>query len=427
MTRPQPRAALLAIGSELLALGRADTNSPYIAAVLQRVGVEVVFTQVVGDDADELAAAMRQALARADLVVCTGGLGPTDDDRTRPVAARLLGLPLHEDGALVDAMRARFAARQLAMPEINRRQAMVPDGATVLANGRGTAPGLWLPTPTGAMLLLPGPPREMQPMLEDALTRCLAPRFGLTPGQRRVVVVAGRSESWVDERLAPLYVPWAAESPPLRTTVLASPGVIEVHVSSSGAPPAVLEARLESAVAALAAPLGEDVVSTDGASLEQAVGVALTARGWRIGLAESCTGGLATARLTDVAGSSAYVDAAVVAYSNAAKTAHLAVPAELIAAHGAVSEPVAVAMAAGIRARGGVEIGVAVTGIAGPGGGTETKPVGTVCIAVDGPGGVEVRTWRFTGDRAVIRALAASTALDRVRRYLRRLAGERPA
>jgi len=426
MTAARPRAAVLAIGSELLDLGRTDTNSPFIAATLERMGIDVVTTTVVGDDAGELEAAMRQALARADLVVCTGGLGPTDDDRTRAVAAALLALPLHEDPALVEAMRARFAARQLAMPAINRRQALVPAGATAIANARGTAPGLWIPTPAGALLLLPGPPREMTPMLDEAVVRHIAPRFGVTPSRRRVVIVAGRSESWLDERLAPIYAPWVAESPPVRTTVLASPGVVEVHLSSAGAAAADLDARLATAVAALTEPLGEDVVSIDGRSLEQAVGAALVARGWRLGLAESCTGGLVATRLTDVAGSSAYLDRGVVAYSNGAKTDLLGVPPSLIAAHGAVSEPVALAMAAGMRAAGGVDVAIAVTGIAGPGGGSDAKPVGTVCIAVDGPSGGDVRTWRFTGDRAVIRALSATTAIDRLRRYLARAVPAEP-
>ncbi len=413
-----PRAAVLAVGSELLGLGRTDTNSPYIAAALQRAGLAVVFTTVVGDDAATLADALRRALAGAELVVCTGGLGPTDDDRTRDVAAAILGLAMHEDPAVVEAMRARFAARQLAMPDINRRQALVPDGAAVIANSRGTAPGLWIPTASNAVLLLPGPPREMTPMLDEALTRFVAPRFGGAASRTRTVVVAGRSESWVDERLAPIYRPWLDETPPIDTTVLASLGVIEVHVSALGRDVVAIDARLAAAVHALAAPLGDDVVSTDGRRLEQVVGDALVARGWRIGLAESCTGGLVAVRLTDVPGSSAYVDRGVVVYSNTAKTELLGVAPELLAAHGAVSEPVAAAMASGLRARSGVEVAVAVTGIAGPGGGSADKPVGTVCIAVETPDGGEVRTFRFTGDRAMIRALSATIALDRLRRAL---------
>jgi nicotinamide-nucleotide amidase len=325
---------------------------------------------------------------------------------------------MHEDPTVVEAMRARFAARQLAMPEINRRQALVPAGATAIGNSRGTAPGLWIPMPANAVLLLPGPPREMMPMLDEALTRFIAPRFGGAVSRHRTVVVAARSESWLDERLAPIYRPWLAEALPIDTTVLASLGVIEVHVSALGRDVAAIDARLAAAVEALAAPLGDDVVSVDGRRLEQVVGDALVARGWRIGLAESCTGGLVAVRLTDVPGSSAYVDRGVVVYSNRAKTDVLGVAPDLLAAYGAVSEPVAAAMAAGLRAASGVEVAVAVTGIAGPGGGSADKPVGTVCIAVETPDGREVRTFRFTGDRAMVRALAATTALDRLRRAL---------
>jgi nicotinamide-nucleotide amidase len=412
---------VLAIGSELLALGRTDTNSPHIAAALARYGIAVQFTAVVGDEAGMLADAMRYALARTSLVVCTGGLGPTDDDRTRAAAAAVLGLGLREDDDVLAAIRARFAARQLVMPENNRRQAEVPDGAAVIPNPRGTAPGLWIPAPAGALLLLPGPPREMAPMLADALDRHVAPRWGVTASRHRVVIVAGRSESWVDEQLQAIYGRWAAEDPPVVTTILASLGIVEVHVSTSGGDGDQLEARLEAAVGALAAPLGADVVSVDGRGLEQAVGDALMQRGWRIGVAESCTGGLVTSRLTDVPGSSAYVERAVVAYSNAAKSELLAVPAPLLDAHGAVSEPVALAMASGLRAASGVDLAVAITGIAGPGGGTPQKPVGTVCIALDGRFGSEVRTWRFSGDRVVVKSMASSTALDRARRYLRRV------
>jgi nicotinamide-nucleotide amidase len=383
----------------------------------------VAFTAVVGDELPGLVDAVRHALARADLVVCTGGLGPTDDDRTRTAVATVLGLEMHEDPGVLAAIGARFAARQLTMPAINRRQAAVLAGAVVLPNSRGTAPGQWVPAGNRAVLLLPGPPREMAPMLATALEAHVTPRWGVTASRLRHLIVAGRSESWVDELISPIYAPWADETPPIVTTILASVGVVEVHLASAGGERAVLDARLDAAAAALSTALGEDLVSADGRGLEQAVGDALAARGWRIGVAESCTGGLITSRLTDVPGSSAYVDRSVVAYSNTAKSDLLAVPAPLIAAHGAVSEPVAAAMAAGLRATSGVDLAVSITGIAGPGGGSPDKPVGMVCIAIDGPLGGEVRTFRFAGDRAVIKALSASTAIDRVRRYLARQAG----
>ncbi len=413
------RAALLAVGSELLHLGRTDTNSPYIAGVLQRHGLAVFATAVVGDEWDDLVAALRHAHTRADLVVCTGGLGPTDDDRTRDAAAHVLGLPLAEASDVVATIRERFQARGLTMPEINRRQALVPDGATILPNRRGTAPGLWIPVGDKAIVLLPGPPREMQPMLEHALATHILPRWGAGETAQRAVIVGGRSESWVDERAQPLYRPWALETPPIETTILASLGQVELHLTAHGPVLAPLQARLDRAVATLVEALGDDVVSTDGRNLEQTVGDLLRERGWRMAVAESCTGGLVTSRLTDVAGSSDYVDRGVVTYSNRAKTTELGVPDALLAAHGAVSEPVAVAMAEGLRQRAAVDVTVAITGIAGPGGGTAEKPVGTVCLAVAGPHGTVVRTARFTGERVAIKWLSATTILDMARRYLR--------
>jgi nicotinamide-nucleotide amidase len=420
----QATAAVVAIGSELLTLGRIDTNSSWIAAVLQRHGLAVSFTTVVGDDWDDLVAALTHAHARADLVVCTGGLGPTDDDRTREAVAHVLRLRMHESAEVVTAIRARFEARGLTMPDNNRRQALVPEGASILANARGSAPGLWIPAGEKAVLLLPGPPREMQPMLGQVVSAQVATRWGSGQVAQGAVIVAGRSESWVDERVQPLYAPWRHEAPPINTTILASLGLVELHLSARGPDGAALAARLDAAVGVLASALGADVVSTTGRTLEQTVGDLLRAHGWRLAVAESCTGGLVASRLTDAAGSSAYVDRAVVAYSNRAKIDDLAVPARLIDAHGAVSEPVAEAMAEGLRRRADVDVAVAITGIAGPGGGSSDKPVGTVCLAVSGARGSVVRTARFPGDRLMIKSFAATAILDLLRRYL--LEGARP-
>jgi nicotinamide-nucleotide amidase len=419
MTAPRGAVArVIAIGSELLTLGRTDTNSPYIATTLQAHGIEVAGTAVVGDDLPALTETVRHAVAHADLVVCTGGLGPTADDRTRDVVADVLGLPLSENAAVIDAISQRFERRGMAMPEINRRQAMVPPGATVLPNDRGTAPGLWIPHGARAVLLLPGPPREMHSMLDVALATLIEPRWGGLQVRQRTVIVGGRSESWVDEQVQPIYGPWEHETTPLTTTILASLGTVELHVRGRAADVDALDRRLDQAVDALCARLGRDVVSRDGASLEEVVGHELTARGWTLALAESCTGGLVTGRLTDVAGSSRYVDRAVVSYSNAAKEDALGVPAALLAAHGAVSEPVAVAMADGVRVRAGADVGIGITGIAGPGGGSEEKPVGMVCFAVTGAHGRVTRTARFPGDRLAIRSFAATAALDMLRRYV---------
>ena len=413
-----PVAAVLAVGSELLTLGRTDTNSPYIAARLHEEGLRVAYTSVVTDERDDLSEALIHALTRASLVVCTGGLGPTDDDRTRDVVAAVLGLSMREDAAVLDAIRERFSRRGVPMPAINRRQAQVPEGATVLHNERGTAPGLWIPAGGKAVVLLPGPPREMEPILARLIASHVRPRFGGGLRDRRVLVIAGRSESWVDEQAQPLYLAWRDQPVRITTTILATLGVVELHLSATGPDAPALAAALDDAQSALVDRFGGDVVNTNGRSLEATVGAMLADRGWTMAAAESCTGGLVTVRLTDVPGASAWVDRAVVSYSNAAKVDLLGVPGALIEAHGAVSEPVAAAMADGLRARAGVDVTVAVTGIAGPGGGTAEKPVGTVCLAVSGPSGVRVRTVKLGGDRGAIRAFSASAALDMLRRYL---------
>lgn len=255
-------------------------------------------------------------------------------------------------------------------------------------------------------------------MLDHVVSEHVLPRWGTGQTAQRSIVTAGRSESWVDERVQSLYLPWRFESSPVHTTILASLGSVELHLTTHGPEAAPLAARLDAAVKALTDALGPDVVSTDGRGLEQVIGDLLRTRGWRVAVAESCTGGLVTSRLTDVPGSSNYVDRAVVAYSNRAKVADLDVSAALIETHGAVSEPVAVAMAEGLRHRAGVDVAAAVTGIAGPGGGSAGKPVGTVCLAVSGSQGSVVRTARFSGDRVVVKSLSATTMLDMLRRYL---------
>jgi nicotinamide-nucleotide amidase len=411
------RAAILAVGSELLTSGRIDSNSLVITDALNAIGIDVMFKAVIGDDRTELAAAFDHAMNRVDVVIFTGGLGPTEDDVTREVVAAQLGLPLHEDASITDAIQRRFAMRGWKMPEINRRQAMVPEGAAVLANPNGTAPGLWIEARGKCLALLPGPPREMKPMLAQIVDQRLRARAGGIQLRRRILKIAGRSESRVEELTQPIYSRWRDETPPIETTILAAPGQIELHLSARGHEESSLMVALDRADAAIREVLPNDVFSADGRSLEEVVGQLLRERSLRIALAESCTGGLATSRLTDVPGSSDYVDRAVVVYSNAAKTELLGVPADLIAAHGAVSEPVAAAMATGIRERAAVDVGVGITGIAGPGGGTETKPVGMVCIAVAWSD-VVVRTFKFPGNRELVKTFAAFTAVDMVRRHL---------
>ena len=418
--RPLSRAVIVAVGSELLTPSRLDTNSLFITEQLNLIGVDVRFKLVVGDDRRDLADAIQAARDRADLVVVSGGLGPTDDDVTREVVAPVLGLTLREDPAITEQIRARFAARgfKAPMPEINRRQAMVPAGARVLDNPNGSAPGLWIDDGDRVMLLLPGPPRELKPMLTRLVGEELRGRTGGQILVRRVIRIAGRVESQTDEALAPLYKAWESAAVPVAATILAALGQIEVVLSVRTSTRAIADSVLDAAVEQVVAVLGVDVFTTEGRTLEQVVGDLLLAQTLRIGVAESCTGGLITSRLTDVPGSSRYVMSSVVTYSNESKTSLVGVPEALMAAHGAVSEPVALAMADGVRSRFGVDVGVGVTGIAGPGGGSPEKPVGTVAIAAVTPGATRSRTYRFLGEREQVKFQASQTALDMVRRML---------
>ncbi len=413
------RAAIVAVGSELLTASRLDTNSLFITERLNGLGIDVILKAVVGDDREELAQVVRHALARADLIVCCGGLGPTDDDVTREAVADVTGRPLREDTAISERLFARFKARFSGeMPEINRRQAMVPLGAQVIENHYGSAPGLWIDTGDRAVLLLPGPPRELKPMVEQVISGPLRGRAFGTVLVRRVVKIAGRIESQTEEVLRPLYGQWRQWTIPIEATILASLGQLELHLTARAATHEEAEVVLSRAADDVVGVLGVDVFTTHGKSLEAVLGELLVARGERIAVAESCTGGLVTSRLTDVDGSSRYVERGVVVYSNEAKTDLLGVPAALIEEHGAVSEPVGRAMAEGIQARAQVGVGVGVTGIAGPGGGTPEKPVGTVVVAVVVGVASRVRTFRFGGERDQVKFQASQAALDMVRRLL---------
>jgi nicotinamide-nucleotide amidase len=412
------RAAILAVGSELLTPSRLDTNSLFITEQLNLLGIEVASKSQVGDNRDDLAAAMRFALTRADLVVCCGGLGPTDDDLTREVVAGVLDRPLAEDERITASIKARFESRRMEMPAINRRQAMVPAGARVIDNTNGTAPGLWLEHGAQVVLLLPGPPRELKPMLLSVKDELLAPRSSGLVLIRRVIKITGRTESHTEEAVQPLYREWTQASVPIDATILASLGQIELHLSARADTLERASAAVDAGARQVAAVLGLDAYSLAGENLEQVLGDLLVQRGYRIACAESCTGGLLASRLTDVPGSSRYVDRAIVAYANEAKIALLAVPAGMIDEHGAVSEPVAQAMARGIRTNARVDVGVGVTGIAGPGGGTPDKPVGTVAVAAIGPETARSRVFRFVGDRELVKFQASQAALDMVRRML---------
>lgn len=412
-------AEVIAVGSELLGSSRLDTNSLFISEQLSSLGIPLRAKTVVGDDRDAIAEHCARALSRADLVVLTGGLGPTDDDLTRDAVARVTGLALVEDAAIVSNIEQRFAKRGIRMPEVNRRQALVLRGATVLANPNGTAPGQWLEHEGKVIVLLPGPPRELRPMLAALLDGPLQARAGSERILRASLFVTGRTESHVEETVQPLYSRWRDEQPAIETTILATPGQIELHLTTSSADAEAARARLARASAQLAAALGRDVFSTDGRAMEEIVGSLLRERGLTIAAAESCTGGLLMSRLTDVPGSSAYVIGGVVSYSDDVKAHALGVSESLLREHGAVSEPVAVAMAEGVKRLTGARLAVSITGIAGPDGGTPEKPVGTVAIGmIDDTSRPTVRTFRFPGGRAQVRFHATQAALDMIRRGL---------
>jgi len=413
------RACIIAVGSELLTPSRIDTNSLAITERLNAIGIDVRLKAVVGDDLNGLVEQFKAALGWADVIVLTGGLGPTEDDVTRDAVARALDLPLDVDEPTVDRIRARFERRGMTMPEINRRQAMVPRGATLVDNPNGTAPGLWLEHGATAVILLPGPPREMTPMMEAIIAERLEPRSRGVRLFRRVLKMTGRTESDVDQHAQPIYSRWTSQRVPISTTILAVLGQIELHLSACADTRAAADGALDAAVAELAAEFGDAVYSVDGRPLEAIVGDLLRARRLKIAVAESCTGGLLASRLTDVPGSSDYVERGAVCYSNRSKIEWLGVPAALIAEHGAVSEPVATAMASGIRSRANVNIGVGVTGVAGPGGGTPQKPVGMVAIAVQTDDDARVRTFQFIGGREMVKFQASQAALNMVRLMLK--------
>jgi len=409
------KACILAVGSEMLTPFRVDTNSLFITERLNTIGYDVRLKAVVADEVHELARVVEGALAWSDLIVITGGLGPTEDDVTREAVALVLEIPLDEDASIVERLRDRFAKRGMTMPEINRRQAMVPRGAGVLANANGTAPGLWLEKDGRTLVLLPGPPREMKPMLEAVIAERLVPKSKSSGLFRRVLKITGRAESDVDAQASPVYTRWTTQATPISTTILAVLGQIELHLTAEASDKAAAEAVLDPAVAELQGVIGPSVYSTDGRSLETVVGDLLRERALTIAVAESCTGGLLASRLTDVPGSSDYLDRGVVCYSNPSKTDLAGVPPTTIEQHGAVSEPVAQAMAEGIKSRAGTRIGVGITGIAGPGGGTPEKPVGTVAVAVAVDDEIRVRTFQFIGSREMVKFQATQSALNMTR------------
>ena len=409
-------AEIIAVGSELLTPYHLDTNSLYLTEQLNALGIEVRFKTVVGDDPDRLAAVLRAALSRTQLVILTGGLGPTEDDVNRNVVAEVLGRPLREVPEIRRSIEARFARLGRPMPENNLRQAMIPEGAEWFENKNGTAPGIWIEQDNNIVVLLPGPPRELEPLFAAALVPRLARSSAGERIKTRVYKVVGLPESEVDQRIAPLYSVY--ENP--ATTVLANPGAIEVHLRARAANETEAETLLSELGDKIELALGDYVFSTKGESLEAVVAMYLVMRQKTLAVAESCTGGLLSERLTRIPGSSNFFLGGAVCYGNELKTKLAGVPAApLIEAHGAVSKPVAQALAEGIRSRSGASIGIGITGIAGPSGGGPEKPVGLVFIALADARGTQVREFRFPGNRERVRLWASQYALEMIRRRVR--------
>lgn len=398
---------LLTIGTELLLGQIVDTNSAEIGQALAAAGVPVIRRTSVADDPEAIREAARQALDRTGAFLATGGLGPTADDVTKRVIAELFEMPLEFHPDIWEALVARFGRFGRVPSEKNRSQAEVPRGATVLTNRWGTAPGLWLESQSGLAILLPGVPSEMRGLLTHEVLPRLAPRSGGVIVRSRILRTTGVPESTLAERLDAIE----EEIQPLSLAYLPISTGVDLRVTAWNLSPAEADARLERGVALLKARVGEWSYGEDATDLAQVVLDQARARGLRLATAESCTGGGLAARLTDIPGSSDVLVGGVVAYENQVKVEQLGVPAALLEAHGAVSDPVARAMAEGAARLFGVELAVAITGIAGPGGGTPEKPVGLVHLAI--ATGAELRSSRqvFPGDRAEIRARAIQAAL----------------
>jgi competence/damage-inducible protein CinA-like protein len=407
------KAEIIAVGSELLTPDRLDTNSLFITEELNGIGVEVVRKTVVGDHRELLAEAFRDALNRVPLIIASGGLGPTEDDLTRETVAELLCRKLRRNDEILHHIEERFHRMGREMPAVNVRQAMVPEGAEILRNPRGTAPGLWLEDTGHLIALLPGPPRELKPLFREEVLPRLQRRVSGTRLYRREIRVTGMGESHVEQRILPIY----SRHSEVQTTILAAPGETQIHLRLWTEDAAHAKKTLDELVQSLEIVLSDRIFSLDGRPLEEVVAHDLTWNNATIAAAESCTGGLLAQRLTSIAGSSAYFLGGVVCYSNELKTAWADVVPEIILAKGAVSPEVAVALAEGIRRRVNSTFGVGITGIAGPTGGSEEKPVGTVHVALAHAGGVRERGVRFPGDREGIRWQASQLALDMVRMH----------
>ena len=411
-------AEIVAVGSELLTPYRQDTNSLYLTEKLNELGVDVAFKTIAGDNRAHLVSVAQTALSRADLIIFMGGLGPTEDDLTREAVADALGLELRRDAAILEQLENRFSSRKMKMSPNNTRQADILAGATVLPNSMGTAPGQWISGKYQGnekiIILLPGPPHELKKLFEEQCVERLRAKLPAAFIATRVLKVAMMAESQCDARIAPIY----KRHTDVQTTILAGAGEVQLHLKTQAASLEAAQEKVDRLAGELEDELGEAVFSTQGESLEQIVGYFLQMRNATVAVAESCTGGLLAERITSVSGSSRYFSGGAVVYSNQLKSEFADVPEDLIKKYGAVSRLVAVALAEGIRERCQTTLGIGITGVAGPSGGTPEKPVGLVFHALASDTGTEVIERTFPGDRKRIRWFASQQALDMVRRKL---------
>jgi nicotinamide-nucleotide amidase len=411
-------AEIIAVGSEMLTPYRMDTNSLYLTEQLNLLGIDVIFKSIVGDDQRRIVGAAEHALFRSDILMFSGGLGPTEDDLTREAVAEALGVSVRRDPEILARLEQRFAERGWKMTSNNSKQADVLDGATVLPNPNGTAPGQWLSGQFDGrehiIVLLPGPPHELKALFESEVRERLRAKVPQAALAIRTLKIAMLGESAVDARVAPIYKRYAD----VETTILAGAGEIELHFKTRAATLDAAQRRVDEVAGVVEDELDDAVYSRNGESLEQIVGYWLQMRNSTVAVAESCTGGLLAERITSVSGSSRYFLGGAVVYSNALKTELAGVPTEMIDRHGAVSREVAAALAEGIRYRCESTLGAGITGVAGPNGGTVEKPVGMVFHAVASDRGTEVIQRNFPGDRKRIRRFASTMALDMLRKQL---------
>ena len=407
-------AEIIAIGSELLTPDKTDTNSLWLTEKLNDIGIEVMLKTIVGDDGARLEEAVRDAMRRSDIVITTGGLGPTEDDITRQFTANAIGRELVYHDEIETHLRERFRAWGREMPEINKRQAYVIDGGDILPNPNGSAVGMMVEIGGKILAILPGPPRENQPMFTDHVFPKLKSIAGEVFVKRRILRVSGMGESAVDEIAAPIYTYYRN----VQTSILFNKSEVEIHIAARAESAADAETTANKLANQLIAALGKAVFATNGETMEEIIGMRLKERGETLAVAESCTGGLIGGRLTDVPGSSAYFMEGAITYSNDAKMRTLGVAQEILDKFGAVSAECAEAMAAGMRVRASTDHAISVTGIAGPDGGSDEKPVGTVFLGYAGSHGIKSVKFTLPGDRYLIRWRASQAALDYLRRQL---------